>query len=182
MKTGFDYAKLEGLFQKDMGITYKLLRFVNSSLFDHSQEIKSIKQAIAFLGEKQIRKFVCLIVTAQLNPSKPTVLIQNTIIRARLCELIAGKMGFKEYSDSAFLTGLFSTIDAILDKPMDNILRSLPLSTMINNALLENEGELAEVLVITMAYLAGDWDAIHAFTQLYNIEGSKYRLPTLFSV
>jgi len=169
MKQDFSYKNLEQLFQQDMGITYKLLRFVNSSLFEHSNEITSIKQAIAFLGENQIRKFVCLIVMAQLNPKKPAVLIQNTIIRARLCELIANVMGIRENADAAFLTGLFSTIDAILDKPMDNVLRALPLSELINSALLEKKGELAECLAITQSYMEGDWDTISAFTQLHNV-------------
>ena len=177
MKQDFCYKNLEQLFQQDMGITYKLLRFVNSSLFERAQEITSIKQAIAFLGENQIRKFVCLIVMAQLNPKKPPVLIQNTIIRARLCELIASVMGLKESADAAFLTGLFSTIDAILDKPMDSILRSLPLSELINNALLENKGELAECLAITQSYINGDWDTISAFTELHNI-GAEYLISS----
>jgi c-di-GMP phosphodiesterase len=170
MKQDFSYKKLEGYFEQDIGITYKLLRFVNSSLFDHCQEIVSIKQAIAFLGENQIRKFVCLIVLAQLNPTKPTVLIQNTVIRARLCELIANAMGLRKLADSAFLTGLFSTIDAILDKPMESVLSALPLSEDINNALIEHKGELAECLAVTLAYINGDWDSIDAFTNLHHVQ------------
>ena len=174
MKDGFDYLKVERLFVQDMGLTYKLLRFVNSSLFERTQEITSIKQAIVFLGENQLRKFVCLIITAQLNPNKPAVLTQGTIVRARMCELIAkvisNKLKNKLDTDAAFLTGLFSTIDAMLDRPMDNIMESLPLSSDIKLALIEQQGPLYECLHTAKAYIEGDWDTVYTFIDIYKVQ------------
>jgi len=169
MKEGYSYKKLERFFEYDMDLTYKLLRFVNSIWFAHSKEIKSIKQAIAYLGEIQMRQFVCLIVMAKLNPNKPTVLIHNTIIRARLCEKFAKLMGLQQLSEYAFLTGLFSTLDAILDKPMQDVLLALPLAEEINTALLNKTGVLAECLDFVIAYMEGNWDVINLFIQTYNI-------------
>lgn len=169
MKDEFSYKTLESFFEYDMGLTYKLLRFVNSSLFELKHEIKSLKQAMVFLGEVQLRKFICLIVTSQLNPDKPAVLIQDTVIRARLCELIAKSMGLRDDCDSAFLTGLFSTVDAILDRSMQDILNELPLAKPIKNALLNNEGELARCLETTVAYINGDWDMVFDFAETYKI-------------
>jgi EAL and modified HD-GYP domain-containing signal transduction protein len=170
MKQDFDYKILEGYFEKDMGLTYKLLRFVNSSLFDIKREITSLKQAMIFLGETQLRKFICLIVTSQLNPNKPKALVQETVIRARLCELMASEMGLGSDADSAFLTGLFSTIDAILDKPMEVVLKSLPLAEPIKKAILGNQGKLAECLNTSIAYLQGDWMVVFAFAKTYNVQ------------
>ncbi|MCJ8274463.1 MAG: HDOD domain-containing protein, partial [Psychrosphaera sp.] len=170
MKEAFDYKVLEGYFEKDMGLTYKLLRFVNSSLFDIKREITSLKQAMIFLGETQLRKFICLIVTSQLNPNKPKALVQETVIRARLSELMATEMGLGSEADSAFLTGLFSTIDAILDKPMEVVLKSLPLSEPIKKAIVTREGKLAECLNTSIAYLQGDWMVVFAFAKTYNVQ------------
>ncbi len=170
MKEGFSYKKLEQYFEQDVGLTYKLLRFVNSSLFEHTQEITSIKQAIVFLGEVQIRKFICLIITAQLNPDKPVALLQSTITRARMCELIAKAMGLSKVADAAFLTGLFSTIDAILDRSMSSIMQSLPLSKDIKDALVDHDGSLSECLETSIAFMKGDWDVVFAFTQKYNVQ------------
>lgn len=169
MKPGYSYKKLERYFEYDMDLTYKLLRFVNSVLFAHTKEIKSIKQAIAYLGEIQLRKFVCLIVMAKLNPEKPVVLIHNTILRARLCEKFAKLMGLNELAEYAFLTGLFSTLDAILDRPMDKIIKALPLAEEINAALLERTGILADCLDFVIAYTEGDWEAINGFIDVYDI-------------
>ncbi|WP_220465966.1 EAL and HDOD domain-containing protein [Colwellia sp. BRX8-4] len=170
MKEGYSYKKLEGYFEHDMDLTYKLLRFVNSIFFGHTNEVKSIKQAIAYLGEVQLRKFICLIVMVELNPQKPTVLIQNTILRARLCEQFAKIMGLKQLTEYAFLTGLFSTIDAILDRPMEKVLLSMPLAKEINIALIEQTGSLAECLAFVVAYTEGDWDTINIFIDLYNVD------------
>jgi EAL and modified HD-GYP domain-containing signal transduction protein len=170
MKEDFDYKVLESYFEKDVGLSYKLLRFVNSSLFDIKREITSLKQAMIFLGETQLRKFICLIVTAQLNPDKPAVLVKETVIRARLCELIAKVMKMGKEADCAFLTGLFSTIDAILDRPLSKILETLPLSQGIKDALLLKEGKLAECLHMALAYIRGDWMVVFAFAKLYDVK------------
>lgn len=170
MKEGYSYKKLERYFEYDMDLTYKLLRFVNSVLFAHTKEIKSIKQAIAYLGEVQLRKFVCLIVMARLNPEKPVALIHNTILRARLCEKFAKLMGLNQLSEYAFLTGLFSTLDAILDSPMDKVLKTLPLAKEINTALLDKTGALAECLDFVIAYTQGNWDVVNHFIVSYSIE------------
>jgi EAL and modified HD-GYP domain-containing signal transduction protein len=169
MKPDFSYRKLELYFTQDMDLTYKLLRFVNSSYFEHVQDITSIKQAMIFLGEEQLRRFVSLIMMAQLNPNKPAILIQNTMVRARLCEVIAKLMGLNAYIDAAFLTGLFSTLDAILDKPMTRVLRSLPLAPEMNNALLHGTGDLAQCLSFALAYMEGDWDRVNKFVKQYRI-------------
>jgi len=173
MKDDFSYKRLAKFLEQDLDLTYKLLRFVNSSFFDVSKEIVSIKQAIAFLGEHNLRKFICLIVMTNVNPDKPSILIKNTILRAKICEVIANILGLKELRESAFLTGLFSTIDAILDKPLDKIIASLPLAPSINDALLKNKGELAECLETAIAYTNGDWDLINAFTEKHQIDPKK---------
>lgn len=173
MKDDFNYKVLESYFEKDMGLSYKLLRFVNSSLFDIKREITSLKQAMIFLGENQLRKFICLIVTAELNPQKPAVLVKDTVVRARLCELIARQMGLKSEADAAFMTGLFSTIDAILDRPMKKVLESLPLASEIKEAILTKKGQLAEVLSTALAYVEGDWMVVFAFAKQYNVSANN---------
>ena len=173
MKKDFSYKILEGFFEKDTSLSYKLLRFVNSNLFQLKKEITSLKQAMIFLGEDQLRKFVCLIVTSQLNSNKPKALVQQTVIRARLCELFAKQMGLKEQANSAFLTGLFSTIDALLDQPMEEVLQTLPLAQTIKQALLHQTGELATCLKTALAYINGDWMVIFAFAKAHNLSSDQ---------
>jgi EAL and modified HD-GYP domain-containing signal transduction protein len=169
MKAEFSFGKLENYFAQDMDLTYKLLRFVNSGYFQHGQKITSIKQAMVLLGESQLRKLISLIMMAEINPGKPPILIQNTMVRARLCEVMARLMGLDDVIDAAFLTGLFSTLDAILNKPMAKVLSSLPLAPEINNALLHGTGDLALCLSFALAYMEGDWDRVNEFVMQYKI-------------
>ncbi|AUD60709.1 histidine kinase [Shewanella sp. Pdp11] len=169
-KPDFSYKKLERYFSQDLDLTYKLLRFVNSSQFEHVTEFTSIKQTMIFLGENRLRKFVSLIILAELNPNKPIVLIHNTMMRARLCEELISLMGFSFLSESAFLTGLLSTLDAILDKPMDKAIGPLPLDQKIKSALLNNHGYLAHCLQMAVAYMEGDWVTVDYFIEVYKID------------
>ena len=82
LKPYLNYTKLAQYFEQDVSLSYKLLRFINSGLFELKEPIESIKQALTYLGEDQARKFVCLIATAQLGNNKPQELIRLSIIRA----------------------------------------------------------------------------------------------------
>lgn len=173
IKPEFSFHKLERFFSQDLDLTYKLLKFVNSSQFKHAKEFTSIKQTMVFLGENKLRKFVSLIILAELNPNKPAVLIHNTMIRARLCEELVSLMGYPSLIESAFLTGLLSTLDAILDKPMARALEQLPLDRQIKCALLKNEGYLAHCLQLALAYMEGDWGSVDYFTDTYKIDPDR---------
>lgn len=173
IKPEFSFHKLERFFLQDLDLTYKLLKFVNSSQFKHAKEFTSLKQTMVFLGENKLRKFVGLIILAELNPNKPAVLIHNTMIRARLCEELASLMGYPSLIESAFLTGLLSTLDVILDKPMARVLEQLPLDQQIKCALLKNEGYLAHCLQLALAYMEGDWGSVDYFTDTYKIDPDR---------
>ncbi|BFT31725.1 EAL domain-containing protein [Alteromonas sp. D210916BOD_24] len=159
LKPYLNYTKLARYFEQDVSLSYKLLRFTNSGLFVLREPIESIKQALVYLGEEQARKFVCLIATAHLNKNKPLEIIRVSIIRARFCEQIA-KQVVPQLADSAFMVGLFSMIDALLDSPMEALLAKLPLSDDIKTALLGEKTILFFILELVKAYESGSWWAI----------------------
>lgn len=165
MKPQMCFQRLNALFQCDLPLCYKLLSYVNSPTFGMAVEIRSIKQALSFLGENLLRRFICLLVTSELSINKPPELLKTSIYRARLCELIVQRTPFSEHSDRAFLAGLFSTIDAILDTRMKDIMDRLPLDRDIKLALAQNVGLLAGVLNIVKAYEKGMWNDVDALCQ-----------------
>ena len=158
-KDDVSFEKLEGFISQDISISYKLMRYINSAYFRRIQDISSIRQAIVLLGEKEIRRFISLMAMAKLCAGKPDELIRSSIIRARLCELL-GKCRFGRDGSELFALGLFSLIDAILDDSMENLMKQLPLSPNIKNALVKGEGELADFVRLTSCYEIGDWDGI----------------------
>jgi len=151
----FDVDALEKLVSQDISIAYKLLKYINSSHFSRIKAISSISQAISYLGERGFRMFVSLIATSMLAENKPGELVRAAIIRARLLELIGVEC--RQDSNEMFLLGLFSLIDAMLDQPLATILKKMPLSAGINDALSEKSGELYPYLRLVETYEQGNW-------------------------
>jgi EAL and modified HD-GYP domain-containing signal transduction protein len=119
-KKDFELPQLEKFIVRDVAISYKLLRYINSPFFRRVNEISSISQAIVLLGEKGIKSFISLVAMAQLASEKPDELIRASIIRAKFCELIGEMNGSRANSAELFTLGLFSLIDAIMDDSMES--------------------------------------------------------------
>ena len=156
-KPEIDFDRLEKLVKTDVSLTYKLLKFINSILFGFYSEIRSIKQALAILGEKEIRKWLSLIALQSMGKNKPDELMVTALCRARFCELVASRVGLGERSSDLFLLGMFSLIDAFLDQPMAKILDALPIAEEIKLALLGRENRFQEVYALVLTYETGNY-------------------------
>lgn len=136
--------EIEKLISQNIPLSYKLFRYINSAAFALKNDITSIKQVVVYFGLERLKDWVCLMALMG-NDDKPVELVQIGLIRAKMCELIAEESGELE-KDSYFVTGLFSILDAMLDQPIDNILKKLPLDESINLALIETKGILGKAL------------------------------------
>ena len=172
-----DLTKIAALFELDAALAYKLLRLINSGVFPIQSKIASLKQALVYLGQERLKKFVSLIVTAHTAGKKPAELMQMCVVRARFCELIAKKVA-KHQSGEAFLTGLFSLLDAILDQPMSLLVEKLPFQDEIKAALLEEKNTLYYILKVVKAYETGSWWALEQAVIFLNIQSDI--LPELY--
>jgi EAL and modified HD-GYP domain-containing signal transduction protein len=159
-KSDFSFDKIEKMVATDLSVSYKLLRYINSAFFKRKNEITSIKQALVYLGQNELRRFISLITLSKIGEDKPGELIRNSCIRARFCELLGNISNSVETSDALFTLGLFSNIDAILDQPMTEIMDHLPLSETIVSALVDGSGPLAVYLELIQKYERGDWDLL----------------------
>ncbi|WP_413284153.1 EAL and HDOD domain-containing protein [Vibrio sp. MA40-2] len=153
-----DYLEVERIVTGDVTLSYKLLRFVNSSYLI-SSPIQSFHQALAYLGEEKLRKFVSLVVVASTDKAKPESLYSLSIQRARFCELISQKID-QNNSGQAFLTGMFSLLDSLFDQPLEKIVNAIPIDDKIKVALLEHEGILGDILNLVIAYELADWKTV----------------------
>jgi len=177
MKQSPDIKTIASLFELDAALAYKLLRLINSGVFPIQSQISSLKQALVYLGHERLKKFVSLIVTAHTAGKKPAELMQVCVVRARFCELVAKKVN-KSQSGEAFLTGLFSLLDAILDQPMSLLVEKLPFPDEIKTALLGEKNTLYYILNVVKAYETGSWWALEQAVLLLNIDSAI--LPPLY--
>ncbi len=167
----FDIDSLEKVINQDISITYKLLKYLNSSYFSRIQQISSIKQAITFLGEKGIRLFVSLIVISKLVDHKPAELARISAIRANFLYQIGKELQIQ--SAELFLLGLFSLVDAMLDNTMENLVRQLPLTKDVSTALVERTGKLFPYLKLVESYESCNWELLEKEITTINFEAKK---------
>lgn len=177
MKSSPDIKQISALFEADAALAYKLMRLINSGVFPIQSKISSIKQALVYLGHERLKKFVSLIVTAHTAGKKPAELMQMCVVRARFCELIAKQVS-KSLAGEAFLTGLFSLLDAILDQPMSLLVEKLPFPDDIKAALLNEKNTLYYILNVVQAYETGSWWTLEKAVILLNVKSDV--LPGLY--
>lgn len=154
-----DFNKIESIIKRDVSFTYKLLKFINSAAFGLNVKVKSLKHALVLLGIREVRKWVSLNAMRGLGKDKPNVLLTQSIIRGKFCELLAPLIEMRERSSDLFLLGIFSLIDAFIDRPMIEIITDLPLAQDVKQVLMGDlDGKLGDVLEIAIAFEKADWD------------------------
>jgi len=165
---------IEALIQREVSLASKLLRYVNSSIFGWVNPVHSIRQALALLGEQEIRNWVSLTALPTLASDKPSELIRTALLRARFSELLAPWAGIAHRKSDLFLIGLFSLLDAMLGRPLAEILDEMRLGGDIAEALLGTApaGQpLAAVFTLVRQYETAGWNALAEVA-------SRLRVPT----
>jgi c-di-GMP phosphodiesterase len=152
------FQELDVLISRDVSLSYKLLRIINSAAYALPRKIDSMKQALTILGMKHIRNWVSMIAFSGID-DKPAELFQIAMIRAKMCESVGQSLGHKD-SDAYFTVGLFSNLDALMDQPLEALVTPLPLSLEIKSALLDKAGEMGVVLSCVLAYENADWESV----------------------
>ncbi len=176
-----DVGEVERTFKENPHFTYNLLRIVNSVAMGVRQNIESVRQAIVLLGRDQIKRWAQLLLFSDKNTSgSVSPLMQTAAKRGRLMELLAEESANNGLSrgvvDLAFMTGILSLIDALLGKPLEEVIAELSLAEEVQAALLTREGELGKLLMLTEKLEQGEFDDI-----LTLLEGSCLELGHLFA-
>lgn len=157
-----DFDRLEMLILEDVSLSYQLLRYVNSPLFALTSNVRSIRQALLFFGEAELRKWIALATLNRTAEDKPSELIRHSLVRARFCESVA-RMAQKGLEQAAFLTGLFSLLDALIDRPLEETLAAMCLAPEIAAVLSGQAAEstpLAGVYQLARCYEVADWQRV----------------------
>jgi EAL and modified HD-GYP domain-containing signal transduction protein len=150
-----DFDDLQEIIGRDVALSVNLLRFINSAFFALPRRVDSIRDALVLLGGNNVRKWATLMALAAAD-DKPRELVVTGLVRARMCELLAGAYHHLD-GEGAFTTGLFSVVDALTDRSMVEVLGGLPLSSEIIQALLNYEGPKGRILRAAVAYERGNF-------------------------
>jgi len=159
-------SALDAAFQGDVALCYKLLRIVNAAALG-GRNITSIPHAVRLVGREMLHRWLAVLLVSSLGRSGDVghELALTAITRARMCELVTAASVERRHAGSAFIVGLLSLLDVLLEIPMPAILARLELSDDVKGALLERHGPLGSPLQLVEAYEKANWDAAKGLAQ-----------------
>jgi c-di-GMP-related signal transduction protein len=152
-----DLKELERLIKVEASVCYRLLRYLNSSMFGLKNEVHSVRHALSMLGDREARRWVRLVAAVGAGQNKTSELVLSALVRGRFVEVLGPRV---EHGDSdLFLLGLLSLIDAMLEIPMEDILEKIPLDRETKAVLLGQPSVLRPVYQLMLAHESGEWVA-----------------------
>lgn len=150
--------KIEDILLQIPKFSYRILRLVNSASFYSRRKIESLMDAIVQLGLVKIRAWLSLLLLTSID-DLALDLMERALIRAKMCELLSKVTGIAN-PQQAYMVGMFSTLDGILNEPMASLLAKIELSETLNEALLNHRGELGELLKLTIDYETANFNTL----------------------
>ncbi len=172
-------GSVEDLIKHDAALSYRVLRCVNSAGFAVRREISSIRQALVMMGLDRIRKWASVWAMAGLSQGSNPELVTTAVLRARSCEMLGSDVSGGGDASEFFLLGLCSLIDAMLGRPMEQVIAELPLSDAVRTALTGGQNLERSVLDAVVAYERGDWDEASRLGSRAGLAAD--RLPAAYS-
>ena len=151
--------QIEELVKRDLSLSYRVLKCVNAAAPGFRSEVTSILQALMMIGIEPIRKWMSVWSIAGLDTEGPSDLVSASLLRARCCEELGRQMGGRVLESEMFLLGLCSQLDVILNRPLADALRDLPLTKDIRAALLGEQNVARAVLDMVVANESGNRQA-----------------------
>jgi len=163
----FDLGDIADTIGRDPSLSISLLRFINTVM---PRQIESIRNAVAILGQKEVKRWATAAISIQLADDKPNEITKLSLIRARFAENLSKAFSIGVFAPSLFMMGLFSLLDVILERPMEEAVKEVALDDSVRAALVDKSGDLYHILEFINAYEHANWDAIAITMVKYDLE------------
>jgi EAL and modified HD-GYP domain-containing signal transduction protein len=148
--------EIEELVAQDSGLAYRILRYVRSAFIAAPPNLKSLREAISYLGYNTVRA-IALLVLAGTNDGGDLAAFETGLIRAKMCARLATTAGVQE-AGPYFLTGLLSVLPVLIRRPLKELVANLPVADDIREALIGKGNDLRDALRCAIAWERGMWD------------------------
>ncbi len=168
------YSVISGIIESDLGLSYKLLKLTNSAFFSVRKKITSIQYALSYIGLKELYQWISLMMLKDFQAVENAEMLKLSIVRGKLMELLSGFLHKKASRSEYYLTGMFSFIDVLLNRPMDQIMQGLPFSDQVKQALCGEDNELRQMLNYVVACENGDWNNPDNQEMMDQVSATKY--------
>ncbi len=167
-----DLEEIEQIISTDATLTYGLLRVANSAYFS-THRVTTIRQGIMTLGIGQLKQWIYLLSAGNAEneiDSASEEFLKLSFMRASFCsELMKYAKDMPINASEAYLMGMFSTLDYLIDAPMEEILEPVPVADEIKAALLHHEGRCGALYDLVISYERADWKKINQYAEMLGI-------------
>lgn len=160
-----DYAAIEQLLKREPSLLYRLLRYLNSPMLGLRTQVHSVRHALSLLGEQEFRRWASIYAIVAMSSGKPPELVRTAVTRAYFCEELATAAGMPEKKSSLFLMGLLSISDALLSKPIAEVLCSIPVEQEVKTALVGGENRFRNVYELLLALERAEWSQLSSHVE-----------------
>jgi len=154
----FELTEAADTIGRDTALTLSLLKMVNRMAMNSG--ITTIRHAAAMLGQKELKKWINTAVVNALYSDKPNEVTRISLLRAKFAENLAVSFEVALKKEELFLMGLFSVLDVILEKPMEEALKMVTVSKAVYDALVHKKGVLAPVYEFMLQYEMANWQEV----------------------
>ncbi len=151
----FELSDAADIIGRDTALTISLLKMVNRMTVNSG--ITTIRHAAAMLGQRELKRWINTAVVNELYADKPSEITRLSLLRAKFAENLASVFEMKNKAEELFLMGLFSVLDVILEKPMEEALEMVKVAGDVRLALIQNKGGLAPVYDMMKQYETANW-------------------------
>lgn len=172
-KASFEIEKINGIIELDVGLSYMLLRFINNPMVNKRHKITSLRHALTYLGEVEIKKFIALLALANLADDKPMELLHLSLVRAKFCDLLAKEKHVGDNPPTGFMVGLFSLLDALLDQKMQDALSQIPVLDEVKFALCGGQNDFYLYLALVRAFESATWLKVKRIADMLQVDQRK---------
>ncbi len=181
-----DIGLIESAVSRDLDLTYKLMTWVNSAASGRRAPAASVRDALIWMGIEKIRRFVGMFALAGMSDGAKSELLHLALIRARMSDLMAQATGHAEEHSKAFLGGLLSMLEALLEKPMAEICDDMALPDEIRKMLepcsCGESGAAKHCLNVAIAWQRGEKATVKKCAAAHSMTGSDLSRIYLESV
>ena len=168
-----ELREIDEVIKRDPALSFKLLRYINSSGFGLMSEVTSFRHAVTLLGYRKLFRWLTLLLATLDKSGTPPAVIRTAVTRGRMMELLAGNLMSQDECDNAFIAGVFSLLDTMLGVSMATALSSITLPEAVSDALLHHQGAYGPFLKIVEASEKGAFADIELEAMLLNLDAAK---------
>ncbi len=161
--------EIEQMIAADASLSYGLLKMVNSAYFALRHRATTIRQAIMTLGLGQLKQWIYLLSASNAENEVDTgseEFLKRSFLRANFCsELMNYAKNMPISKSEGYLMGMFSTLNYLIDAPLEDILAEVPVADEIKAALLHHEGRCGMLYDLVLSYECADWEKITSLAE-----------------